>query len=132
MLLLGSALSLSIGDILLYAYNQVSMLLINLTLVAVILLYTLAYFVSKGRMIAINISTVLGVIAPILSASTPAHVGILSEFGRSWLVTADGLLQFLGFYAFPIAFVVLRIAYHSSLVKKAKSPADLQTSKPQN
>ena len=125
-LLIGSALSLSIGGFLLYAYNQVPMFLIDLTLGAVIALYILAYFVSKGKMLAINVSTILGVIAPILSASTPAHIGVLGDFGRSWLITAEGLLQFLGFYAFPIAFVVLRIVCHKRLIQGKKSEPKVQ------
>lgn len=125
-LLIGSALSLSVGGFLLYAYNQVPIFLIDLTLGAVIALYILAYFVSKGKMLAINISTILGVIAPILSASTPAHIGVLGDFGRSLLITADGLLQFLGFYAFPISFVVFRIAYHKRLIRGKKSASKVQ------
>jgi hypothetical protein len=118
LLLLGSAISLSLGGILLYAYNQVPVFLINLTLIAVIVLYVLAFFVWKGKMIAINVSTILGVVAPILSLNTPAHLAILSEFGQGWLISADGLLQFLGFYAFPVVFVVLRLAFHKRLGKK--------------
>ncbi|MGI0080198.1 MAG: hypothetical protein ACRECH_11290 [Nitrososphaerales archaeon] len=129
-LLLGSALSLSIGGLLLYAYNQVPMYLINLTIGAVIVLYVLAYFVSKGKMLAINISSILGVFAPILSASTPAHLGILSDFGQGWLITADGFFQLLGFYVFPIAFVLLRIAYRKRLPRK-KAASEIETKKAQ-
>ncbi len=132
-LLIGSALSLSIGGIILYAYNQVPIFLVDLTLVAVLVLYVLAYFVSKGKMIALNVSTVLGVIAPILSVTTPAHITILSEFGQNALVSADGLLQFLGFYAFPIVFVILRIAYHKKIAQKtSRIPTELKTGQPEN
>ena len=131
-LLLASALSLSIGGLLLYAYNQVPISLIDLTIGAVIVLYILAYLVSKGKTLAINISTVLGVFAPILSASTPAHLGILGDFGQGWLVSADGLLQALGFYVFPIAFVILRIAFHKKLASKKSSPSrEIKTNRPQ-
>lgn len=126
--LLGSAISLSVGGLLLYAYNQVPMFLINLTAGAVVVLFILAYFVSKGKTLAIDVSTVLGVFAPILSLSTPAHLAILESFGSSILVSADGLFQFLGFYAFPLAFVILRIGFRSKITSiKVKLPSGIET-----
>ena len=69
------ATSLTFGGILLYIYALVPIILVETTLAAVIVLFILSYFVSKGNIVSINIATILGVIAPIMSYSTPAHVG---------------------------------------------------------
>ena len=114
-LLLLSAVSLSLGGYLLYVKSLVPMYLVETTLVAVIILYILSYFVAKGNMVSVNVSTVLGVIAPIMSATTPAHVGVLEQIGTGGLISFLGFLQLFGFYIFPIAFVILRIVFRSKL-----------------
>ena len=91
------------------------MILVDTTIVAVIILYIMSYFVAKGNMISVNISTALGVIAPIMSASTPAHVGVLEQITTGGLISFLGVLQLLGFYIFPITFVILRIVFGSKL-----------------
>ena len=111
----GSAISLSAGGILLYAKGLVPVYLTEITVVAVVVLLILGYLVFKGNMLAVNISTILGVIAPIFSASTPAHLGVLADLGHDLLLTVLGLLQFFGFYVFPIAFVILRIGLRKKL-----------------
>jgi hypothetical protein len=115
LLLFLSAVSLSVGGYLLYVNSLVQLFLVETTLIAVIILYILSYFVARGNMISINVSTALGVIAPILSASTPAHVGVLEQMTTGGLISFLGLLQLLGFYIFPISFVVLRIVFRSKL-----------------
>lgn len=114
-LLLLSAVFLSIGGYLLYVNSLVQIFLVEGTLVAVVILYILSYFVAKGNVISINISTILGVVAPIMSASTPAHIGVLEQIGSGGLISFLGLLQLFGFYIFPITFVILRILFRSSL-----------------
>jgi hypothetical protein len=114
-LLLLSAVSLSVGGYLLYLHSLVPLYLVETTLVAVIILYILSYFVAMGNMISINVSTVLGVVAPMMSASTPAHVGVLQQIGTGGLISFLGLLQLLGFYIFPIVFVILRVVFRSKL-----------------
>lgn len=114
-LLLLSAISLSIGGYFLYKKSLVPIILVETTLVAVVILFILSYFVAKGNVISINISTVLGVIAPIMSASTPAHVSVLEQMSRGGLIAFLGLLQLLGFYIFPITFVILRIVFRSKI-----------------
>jgi hypothetical protein len=114
-LLLLSAVSLSVGGYFLYVKSLVPLILVDTTLVAVIILYALSYFVVRGNMISINVSTALGVISPIMSASTPAHVGVLEQIGSGGLISFLGLLQLLGFYIFPITFVILRILFRSKL-----------------
>ncbi len=114
-LLLLSAISLSIGGYLLYANSLVPMYLIETTLVAVVILFVLSYFVVNGNVISINVSTVLGVIAPIMSASTPAHIGVLEQITNGGLISLLGLLQLFGFYVFPIIFVILRLVFRSKV-----------------
>ncbi|MHB1869018.1 MAG: hypothetical protein ACYCPP_08745 [Nitrososphaerales archaeon] len=115
LLLLASAVSLTVGGYLLYVNSLVPMILVVTTIIAVIILYIMSYFVARGNMIAINVSTVLGVIAPIMSASTPAHIGVLEQIATGGLFSFLGLLQLFGFYIFPIAFVILRIVFRSKL-----------------
>jgi hypothetical protein len=114
-LLLLSAIFLTVGGYLLYVNSLVPPILVETTVVAVIILYILSYFVVKGNIISINVSTALGVIAPVMSASTPAHVGVLEQIGSGGLISFLGLLQLFGFYVFPITFVILRIVFRSKL-----------------
>ena len=118
LLLIASAVSLTVGGAFLYAYKLVPMILVETTVVAVIVLYILSYFVARGNILSINISTVLGVLAPIISISTPAHVGVLEQIGDGGLIGFLGVLQLLGFYIFPISFVVLRLA----LYRRVRAP----------
>lgn len=115
LLLLFSAVLLSVGGYLLYVNSLVPLFLVETTLVAVVILYILSYFVAKGNIISINVSTALGVIAPIMSATTPAHVGVLEQIGTGGLISYLGILQLFGFYVFPITFVILRILFRSRL-----------------
>lgn len=122
-LLIASALSLGVGGIFLNAYSLVPDVLVETTAVAVIILFILSYFVSKGKMLAINISTVLGIAAPIMSYAIPAHVGVLEQIATGGLISFLGLLQLLGFYIFPILFVILRVAFNSRLRKEITTGA---------
>jgi hypothetical protein len=108
-LLLGSALSLSLGGIILFEEKLVAPILIELTAVAVAIILPLSFFVYKRKIVAINVSTALGILAPIISLSTPAHIAVLQSFGNSILFSILGVLQFLGFYLFPLSFVIIRI-----------------------
>jgi hypothetical protein len=116
LLLLASAVSLTIGGLFLYVDSLVPMILVETTIVAVIILYVLAYLVARGNTVSINISTILGVVAPVLSAVTPAHLSVLEQISHGGLIAFLGVLQLLGFYIFPILFVVLRIVFRSKLV----------------
>ena len=114
-LLVASAVSLVLGGLLLFVYNLVPFYLIALTAFAAVILAVLAVFVIRRNKIAINVATLLGIVAPAFSLSTPAHVSILLSLGASPLVTALGLLQLFGFFVFPIAYVILRIVYRNNL-----------------
>jgi len=116
-LLIGSALCLAVGSYFLYVYSLVPVFLTEATIGAVIVLCILSYYVARGVKIAINIATILGIVAPIMSISTPAHVGVLEQLvnGGDLLISGLAFLQLLGFYVFPIAFVILRIVLRSKL-----------------
>ena len=110
-LLVASAISIGVGGALLLAYNLVPQYLVELTAVATLVLLVLAIFVRRANFWAINISTALGVIAPLFSLSTPAHIGVLLSLGQGLLISLLGMLQILGFFVFPIAFVIIRIVF---------------------
>jgi len=121
-----------VGGFLLYIYALVPDVLVETTIIAVIILLGISYPVSKGNILAINISTVLGVIAPFISLGTPAHVGVLEQIGRGGLIAFLGLLQLLGFYIFPIAFVALRLVFHKKLRESLRDKSTaVQNSDPQ-
>jgi hypothetical protein len=111
-LLIASAASLTLGGILLYYYQLVPDFLVATTLVAVAILLILSRFVAKGNVIAINLATILGVAAPIMSYFTPSHVSVLEQIGTGGILSLLGVLQLLGFYMFPIVYVILRVALH--------------------
>jgi len=110
-----SAVSLAIGGAFLYAYDLVPIVLVETTFVAVVVLIALSYFVARGSMISINISTLLGITAPIISYLTPAHVGVLEQIGGGGLIGFLGVLQLLGFYIFPIVYVIVRLVFRGRI-----------------
>jgi hypothetical protein len=114
-LLIASAASLTLGGILLYYYQLVSTVLVATTLVAVIILLILSRFVAKGNVNAINIATILGVAAPIMSYFTPSHVSVLEQIGTGGIISLLGILQLLGFYLIPIVYVILRVVFYQRI-----------------
>jgi hypothetical protein len=110
-LLIASAISIGVGGAFLLDYNLVPQYLVELTAVATLVLLVLAIFVRRANFWAINISTALGVIAPLLSLSTPDHIGVLLSLGQGLLISLLGMLQILGFFVFPIAFVIIRLVF---------------------
>ena len=113
LLLLASALSLTLGGYLLYINSLVPEILVETTFVAVVVLFALSYFVARGNMFAISVSTILGVVAPIMSAATPQHVSVLVQVDAGGLISILGMLQLCGFYIFPILFVFVRVVFRS-------------------
>jgi hypothetical protein len=119
LLLLGSALSLSIGSILLLTEKLVPTVLVELTAVAVVVILPLSFLVYRRNILAINISAALGIVAPVVSLSTPAHIAVLLSFGQNLLLSVLGLLQFLGFYLFPVSFVIIRVVYRNEITEES-------------
>lgn len=115
LLLIASAVSLAVGGYLLYAHALVPPVLVETTLVAIIVLFILAHFVYRGKMIAINLSTILGVVALFIPFSTPAHIGVIEEIGSGGLISLLGVLQILGFVVFPVIYIIARVAYRGQI-----------------
>ena len=95
-------------------YSLVPLSLSAVTVLTVCVLVTLSWFVQRGSSVALNLSTALGVLSVIVSLIIPAHAAALDQFGSSPLLTILDALQLLGFYAFPIAFVLVRVALRLS------------------
>ena len=115
LLLVASALSLSVGGYLLYVHALVPPVLVQTTLVAIIVLFILAHFVYRGKMLAINLSTILGIVALFIPFSTPAHIGVIEEIGNGGLISLLGVLQILGFIVFPAIYIIVRVAYRGRI-----------------
>ncbi|MDA4130831.1 MAG: hypothetical protein OK457_08680 [Thaumarchaeota archaeon] len=128
-LLIASASSLILGGALLYYYSLVPMILVATTFVAVVILLFLSYFVSRGNLVAINVATVLGVAAPIMSYFTPSHVGVLEQIGTGGLISLLGILQLAGFYVFPILFVVIRVSLYRRIGRKSVPTSSIRVPK---
>lgn len=118
-LLIASAVCLGVGGWLLYIHLLVPMILVETTLVGTMVLVILAYFVARGVLLAINIGMILGVIAPLITFSIPAHMGVVQEIGSGGLIGVLGFLQILGFDVFPIIYVVSRVVYWSNVKKES-------------
>lgn len=130
-LLIASATSLSVGGVLLYSFGLVPMSLIELTVAAIAVISFLSFFVLKGNRLAINVSTALGMLAPLFSLSVPAHIDVLFSFGATPLLSILGAVQFIGFDLFPIVFVILRMAYWKKLPPSAMKSATDKSHLPQ-
>jgi hypothetical protein len=116
-LLVASVLCLALGAFLLYYFDLVPIFLIELTFAVVAVLLILAMLVERKNLIAVYVGTALGVIAPLFSLSTPAHVTVLLTLGRAGiLLDLLGILQLFGFYLFPITYVILSVVYHRRIV----------------
>jgi hypothetical protein len=122
LLLVGSAITLSAGAIILMLENLVPEILVELTAVAVAVILPLSFLVGRRRnIVAINISTGLGIVAPLVSLATPAHLAVLASFGQNTVLSILGGLQFLGFYLFPLAFVIIRLAFRNKIAAESSS-----------
>lgn len=109
-LLLGSAFSLLLGGILLYAYSLAPLVIVSGGWVIAALLVGLSVYVHRSNRLAVNISTILGIISIVTSPLIPAHTGALLGFGSTLKITLLDTLQILGFYVFPALFIILRFA----------------------
>ncbi len=107
-LLLGSAISLLAGGLLLYIFSLAPLVTVSGGWVIAAILVALSVYVHRYNMWAINISTLLGVISIVISPLIPAHAGALLGFGSTPRITLLDTLQILGFYVFPAIFIVLR------------------------
>jgi len=103
--LIGSAISLGIGGILLL---HVVPFFISLgTLVAILLFLFSAFLVSKNYKTGEYLGLLLSVLAILASATSTTHDNSLLKFGTSLYISVLDVLMVLGFYIFPILYIVL-------------------------
>ncbi len=103
--LIGSSISLLIGSILLI--GKIPLILTLSTIVVVIFLIYLAYLINnKKKKVLINLGLILGILSIIVSATSPAHDTALREFGNGYYITTLDILMVLGFYGFPLAYII--------------------------
>ncbi|MEM3655745.1 MAG: hypothetical protein QXP58_04415 [Thermoprotei archaeon] len=124
-LLFGSALSLSMGGLLLYVYRLATPAILSGGWVIAILLVCLGVYVLRLNVLAINISTILGILSIVVSPLIPAHREVLPGFGSTPIITLLDTLQILGFYVFPAIFIVLRfVKLKTNRPNKTKAPVN--------
>ncbi|MCG3108349.1 hypothetical protein L3N51_00630 [Metallosphaera sp. J1] len=111
-LLLGSAICLSIGGYLLL--GVVPSILTAMTYVVVIVLLALSYLVEKGIAWALNLGFILGILAILSSSLSQAHMQALSQFGSSPRITILDALMVMGFYVFPVVYIVFWVRGRAS------------------
>lgn len=103
--LLGSAICLGIGGILLF---HVVPLLISLgTLVAVIVLLLTSVAIAKGFKTGEYVGLAVSILAILGSASSTTHDNSLLKFGTSLFISVLDVLMVLGFYIFPVLYIIL-------------------------
>ncbi|AHC51536.1 hypothetical protein SUSAZ_05970 [Sulfolobus acidocaldarius SUSAZ] len=102
--LIGSGLSLLIGGYLLYKIVPVFLSIATFTLVVV--LFIMSYLVRVSRF-AINVGFVIAILGILVSSFSPAHDRALIQLfdGSMYLVSVD-ILMILGFYLFPILYII--------------------------
>ncbi|BDC18174.1 hypothetical protein [Acidianus sp. HS-5] len=100
--LVGSAVSLFIGGILLI--GKVPSILTVGTMTVVVILIALTFLISKYK-ILVHLGGILGILAIISSATAPAHNEALLNFGKSAYITVLDILMVLGFYIFPTIYI---------------------------
>ena len=103
--LIGSAISLGIGGILLL---HVVPFLISLgTLVAILLLLLSALLIAKNYKVGEYLGLILSILAILASATSSVHDEALLKFGTSLYISILDILMVLGFYLFPVLYIAL-------------------------
>ncbi|BFH72718.1 hypothetical protein SJAV_06620 [Sulfurisphaera javensis] len=103
--LIGSAISLGIGGILLFSI--VPFILSIGTIIAVSLFLISAYLIYKDVKIGYYLGFVLSLLAIISSATSTTHDKALLSFGSSFFISILNILMILGFYIFPLTYIIL-------------------------
>lgn len=85
-----------------------------MTYVVVIVLLALSYLVEKGIAWALNLGFILGILAILSSSLSQAHMQALSQFGSSPRITILDALMVMGFYVFPVVYIVFWVRGRAS------------------
>nr|MCL7343648.1 hypothetical protein [Candidatus Aramenus sulfurataquae] len=103
--LLGSSIALALGGVLLF--GKVPLLLTAGTLVVVVVLFLLAIAIEKSKdKRLIKAGVILALLSIITSSISSAHQEALAQFGKNAYLTELDVLMILGFYVFPLAYIV--------------------------
>ncbi len=103
--LLGSSMALALGGVLLF--GKVPLLLTAGTLVVVVVLFLLAIAIEKSKdKRLIRAGVILALLSIITSSISSAHREALAQFGKNAYLTELDVLMILGFYVFPLAYIV--------------------------
>lgn len=104
----GSVLFVSVGALLLHVNSLVPVTLTYATTGAVIILAVDAAFVYRDSRLAINLGVVLSIAAILSSLASPAHLHAMTEIMGGGLISLLDILEILGFYLFPVLYIVTR------------------------
>lgn len=113
-----SAICLVIGAVLLRFFSLVPLYLTETTIIAVFAILIVAHFVRKGYTLAANVGLVLALLSIIVSAVSPGHDAAILKIFTDPVLTVLDVLEIMGFYLFPLAFIVLRLAKNESFSRK--------------
>ncbi len=103
--LVGSALSLGLGGLILL--GKVPVIISIGTLIAVLVLLTLTVLSTRKAFILVSI--IIGVVEILTSVTSGAHAMALSKFGSSLFFSIVDILMILGFYLFPSVTIIAGI-----------------------
>ncbi len=103
--LIGSSLALLIGSVLLLGRVPLLLTVGTLIVIGVLLYLAFAIETKKSRGL-IKVGVILAFLSVITSSLSPAHLNALSMFGKNTYLTGVDVLMVLGFYAFPLAYIV--------------------------
>ncbi|MBB5253883.1 hypothetical protein [Sulfurisphaera ohwakuensis] len=103
--MIGSAIALSLGGILLI--NKVPFIISLGTLIAVLLFLTSSLLIYKEHKSGYYLGLVLSILSILASATSTTHDRALLAFGSSLYISILDILMLLGFYFFPVLYIIL-------------------------
>ncbi|QIW25102.1 hypothetical protein EWF20_13795 [Sulfolobus sp. S-194] len=103
--MIGSAIVLSIGGILLI--NKVPLIISLGTLIAVLLFLISFLLIYKEYKAGYYLGLVLSILAILSSVTSTTHDKALLAFGSSLYISILDILMLLGFYLFPVLYIIL-------------------------
>ncbi len=106
-LLILSALSLTIGGFSLYAGKLVPLYLTYLTTVAVIVLVALSLLIVLYQNKNLKIIGVILAVISIGISLNPSHLSALYKFGNSFYISVADTTMITGFFLFPAIYIIL-------------------------
>lgn len=103
-----SSIFVTAGAVLLRYYDLVPVSLTYLTSGAVVIVMITSIPVHRRNRFAINFGVILSAAAIISSASSLSHIEAMLRILDGGLITVLDILEILGFYLFPLLYLVFR------------------------